>query len=138
MLRQADASDVPKGQLSGVGQHSFFREVISRRDGPGMPIRELGGRTLGNDRRERLRFRIVSVDAGREFAVVTLESPRSYLWQPGMVKARFLPAADGQILRRDQPESGLHKFARDGFWLHAVLITVVTIGPVTPPLILGA
>ena len=33
------------------------------------------------------RFGIVSLDAGREFAVVTLESPRSYLCQPGMVNS---------------------------------------------------
>lgn len=42
------------------------------------------------------RLGIVAVDAGREFVVVVLDSPRTYLWQAGMVKAHLTPAADGQ------------------------------------------
>jgi S1-C subfamily serine protease len=41
------------------------------------------------------RLGIVSVDSGREFTVVILESPRTYIWQPGMVKGRLTRAADG-------------------------------------------
>ena len=44
----------------------------------------------------RDRLGIVSVDEGREFVAVVLESPGSYVWQPGMVKARFTAAADGR------------------------------------------
>jgi hypothetical protein len=42
------------------------------------------------------RLGIISVDSGREFVVVTLESPRTYLWQPGMVKAHLTATADGR------------------------------------------
>lgn len=42
------------------------------------------------------RFGIVSIDRGRDFVAVIFESPRSYLWQPGMIKARFTAAADNQ------------------------------------------
>lgn len=42
------------------------------------------------------RLGIVSIDSGREFVAVVIESPRTYLWQPGMVKARLTAAADGQ------------------------------------------
>jgi serine protease Do len=42
------------------------------------------------------RVGIVPTDGGPDFLVVILESPRTYLWQPGMVKARLTPAADGE------------------------------------------
>ena len=42
------------------------------------------------------RLGIVSVDEGREFVAVVLESPRYYFWQPGMVKGRFTTAVDGR------------------------------------------
>lgn len=42
------------------------------------------------------RFGIVAVDGGREFQVVVLESSKTYLWQPGMVRGRLTQAADGQ------------------------------------------
>lgn len=42
------------------------------------------------------RVGIVSTAPTRDFVAVIFESPRSYLWQPGMVKGRFTAAADGQ------------------------------------------
>ena len=42
------------------------------------------------------RLGIVASPQTRDFSGVVLESPRSYVWQPGMVRARLIPAADGR------------------------------------------
>ena len=39
-------------------------------------------------------FRLGIVSAGRDFAAIILGAPSSYLWQPGMVRARFTATAD--------------------------------------------
>lgn len=41
-------------------------------------------------------YRVGIVRDGGDFLVVILESPQTYLWQSGMVRARLAPAADGR------------------------------------------
>ncbi|MBY0497368.1 MAG: serine protease [Cyanobacteria bacterium] len=82
-------------RLPTVETHSLTERSLDEIAQAGRPLSPIEGLWITTDE-TGYRLGIVSVDAGREFAVVTLDSPRSYVWQPGMVKARLTSAADGQ------------------------------------------